>query len=143
MYKQLNMSRRYAGFGNAFLIIVLLFSTVGLDPTPVSAAPAGTALQFNGTSQYVTLGRAAPSQGTLTPTTTPPAWQTLPANIKFGSSSLAFNGSQYVTIGTAPDLGAQNFTIETWFMKTGAGTTTSTGGGGLTAAIPLVTKGRA
>ncbi len=39
-------------------------------------------------------------------------------------------------------LGVQVFTIETWFKRTGAGITTSTGNGGLGAAIPLVTKGR-
>ena len=50
MYKQLNMSRWFTGIGNAFLIVVMLFFTVGLDLTSVLAAPAGTALQFNGSS---------------------------------------------------------------------------------------------
>src|SRR6266850_5129634 len=44
-------------------------------------------------------------------------------------------------IGTGPGgLGAQNFTLELWFMRTGAGTSVSTGTGGITA-VPLVTKG--
>jgi hypothetical protein len=63
-------------------------------------------------------------------------------------SSLTFNGTnQYVTFGAAPGLAASNFTVETWFKRTAAGLTTSTGAGGgtalgLTNVIPLVTKGR-
>ncbi len=63
------------------------------------------------------------------------------------SNALQFNGSsQYVTFGasgglTPPGLGVQVFTIETWFKKMGAGATTTTGTGGVTA-VPIVTKGR-
>src|ERR1700752_1814343 len=124
-----------------FLFPALLLSALGINRA--SAAPAGTALQFNGTSQYVTFGNTSMVQGTLTNT---PGWQTQ-ANSRLGTSSLSFNGTnQYVTFGTAPALGATNFTLETWFNWTGAGATTTTsgaGGGGLTVgAIPLVTKGR-
>lgn len=62
--------------------------------------------------------------------------------------ALQFDGTNdYVTFGAsqglaAPGLGVQTFTIETWFMRTGAGVTTSTGTGGLASAVPLVTKGR-
>src|SRR5512133_2975168 len=60
------------------------------------------------------------------------------------SSALQFNGStQYVTFGAAPGLGASQFTLETWFKRTGAGVGTSTGSGGIASAIPLITKGRA
>jgi hypothetical protein len=58
--------------------------------------------------------------------------------------ALQFNGStQYVTFGPAPALGAAQFTLETWFNRSGAGVGTSTGNGGIASAIPLVTKGRA
>jgi len=57
-------------------------------------------------------------------------------------TGLDFDGSNdYVTFGVASDMGVQNFTIETWFKREGAGATTSTGSGGITA-VPLVTKGR-
>jgi hypothetical protein len=57
--------------------------------------------------------------------------------------ALKFNGSnQYVTFGTAPALGLGTFTLETWFERTGSGVGTSTGSGGLTSAIPLISKGR-
>ncbi len=46
-------------------------------------------------------------------------------------------------MGAAPALGAAQFTLETWFRRTGAGLGTSTGNGGVASAIPLVTKGRA
>ena len=56
-----------------------------------------------------------------------------------------FNGgsSQYVTLGSASELRSATFTVELWFQRTGAGTPTSTGTGGITNAIPLITKGRA
>src|SRR4029079_3516246 len=58
--------------------------------------------------------------------------------------ALALNGtSQYVTFGGTTALGASQFTLETWFRWTGAGSPTSTGNGGIASAIPLVTKGRA
>jgi acid phosphatase type 7 len=57
--------------------------------------------------------------------------------------ALAFDGANdYVTFGTAPALGAGAFTIETWFKRTGAGISTSTGTMGVDA-VPLVAKGRA
>src|SRR4030095_16256620 len=39
-------------------------------------------------------------------------------------------------------LGSGTFTLETWFKRTGAGISTSTGSGGVDA-VPLVAKGRA
>ena len=57
-------------------------------------------------------------------------------------TGIQFNGSsQYVTFGTATALDASSFTVECWFKRTAAGTTTTTGTGGVTA-VPLVTKGR-
>ncbi len=61
----------------------------------------------------------------------------------YAQHGLQFNGSnQYVTFGTATALGAKRFTLETWFKRTGAGASTTTGTGGIANAIPLVTKGR-
>src|SRR5688572_21272216 len=139
MYKKSNMSRWFAGIGNAFLILVMLLSTVGLDLTSVSAAPAGTALQFNGTSQYATFGKAAPNSGFAVAT---PVWQT-PVNSRLGGSSLLFNGtSQYISFGKGAELGLTTFTLEVWFNWTGAGAATTSGTGGLTTVIPLLAKGR-
>ena len=59
------------------------------------------------------------------------------------TGSLEFDGTNdYVTFGPAPELGLSAFTIECWFKRTGAGRITSTGTGGVTNAVPLVTKGR-
>src|SRR4030095_1375154 len=56
---------------------------------------------------------------------------------------LSFDGANdYVTFGAAPTLGSGTFTLETWFKRTGAGISTSTGSGGVDA-VPLVAKGRA
>jgi hypothetical protein len=58
--------------------------------------------------------------------------------------ALDLGGSDaYVTFGSAAGLGLAQFTLETWFRRDGAGVATSTGAGGVTDAIPLVTKGRA
>src|SRR6185437_6188344 len=61
------------------------------------------------------------------------------------ANGLQFNGSsQYVDFGAATaGLGAQQFTLETWFNRSGTGVGTSTGNGGLASAVPLIAKGRA
>ena len=51
--------------------------------------------------------------------------------------------SQYITFGAAPSLGVTSFTLETWFMRTGAGHGVTTGTNGIASAIPLITKGGA
>ena len=80
--------------------------SIAVTATPNALAGAG--LQFNGSSQYVTLGQAG---------------------------------------GASSGLGAQTFTLETWFKRTGWGTTTTTGTGerlpGVTDVIPLISKGMA
>lgn len=72
-----------------------------------------------------------------------PEWttdSTLPLSVESG---LRFGGTQgYVTFGDAGALKLAQFTIETWFRRDGSGLATSTGAGGIAAAIPLVTKGR-
>ena len=60
-------------------------------------------------------------------------------------NALQFDGTDdYVTFGQATStLGATQFTLEAWFKRAGTGGLgMSTGTGGLTNAIPLVTKGR-
>ena len=61
-----------------------------------------------------------------------------------GNYALQFDGStQYATFGTAgrDSLGLSTFTLELWFRRTGAGTTATSGSGGVVA-VPLLTKGR-
>ena len=56
--------------------------------------------------------------------------------------ALDFDGTNdHVTFGLAPGLGAAQFTIETWFMRQGPGTSVETGTSGIPDAVPLVTKG--
>ena len=60
-----------------------------------------------------------------------------------GGTALDFDGTNdLVTFGQALNLGVQSFTIETWFRRDGAGVATSTGTGGVTTIVPLVSKGR-
>ena len=94
----------------------------------------------NGTTYHYALvavdGSGNPSAAAATAVTPQPPPPT--------AHALEFNGSsQYVTMGAAPGLDAAQFTLETWFKRTGAGVGTSTGSGGIASAIPLVTKGRA
>ncbi len=59
-----------------------------------------------------------------------------------GNMALQLSTSSYVTMG-APGpakLGLTEFTIETWFKRTGTGTSNTTGSGGITI-VPLVTHG--
>jgi parallel beta-helix repeat protein len=61
-----------------------------------------------------------------------------------GDTALSLNGSsQYATLGTTSDLRSATFTVELWFQRTGTGVATSTGSGGFTNIVPLITKGRA
>ncbi len=65
------------------------------------------------------------------------------------NASIDFNGvHDYVSFGAAPSLNttapsSTGFTLEGWVKVEGAGITTTTGGGGLTAAIPIISKGAA
>src|SRR5262249_21657441 len=47
----------------------------------------------------------------------------------------------YVTMGVAPSLGLDQFTLEGWFYRTGPGQSAGSGVGGITA-IPLIARGR-
>ncbi|RIK65961.1 MAG: hypothetical protein DCC65_10990 [Planctomycetota bacterium] len=59
------------------------------------------------------------------------------------AAALSFDGTNdYVTMGTAPGLGASTFTLECWFKWTGGGDQASSGTGGVTTGIPLIAKGR-
>jgi hypothetical protein len=48
---------------------------------------------------------------------------------------------QYISLGAPEALKLEQFTLATWFMRTGTGQSVSTGDGGIIA-IPLLTKGR-
>lgn len=58
-----------------------------------------------------------------------------------GDNALNFGSAgAYVTFDEAAGLSTQNFTVEAWFKKTGAGTANTTGTGGIVI-IPIVSKG--
>ena len=109
-------------------------------------------------SGTVAVASAGTATGTLAPIPVPPATTPTPPTWVAGGSPFAPSPSpasygthltgtaaanDYVALGPAPQLGAATFTVETWFKRDGTGVTTSTGTGGLAAAVPLVTKGRA
>ncbi len=70
---------------------------------------------------------------------------TLDACIQPNLAALTLDGTgDWVTFGddsTHTELGLAQFTVETWFRRTGTGDTASTGTGGVVA-VPLVAKGR-
>jgi hypothetical protein len=64
------------------------------------------------------------------------------SNLVSGQNAIQFNGTNaYVAFGNNTNLGLFQFTLECWFKRSGSGTTTSTGSGGVTA-VPLISKGR-
>jgi hypothetical protein len=72
-----------------------------------------------------------------------PTWTTDSTLPLSAESALRLGGTNgYVTFGDATALKLTQFTVETWFRRDGTGVSTSTGAGGIAAAIPLVTKGR-
>ncbi len=63
------------------------------------------------------------------------------STLQEGENGLDLGSSgAYVFFGPAQGLSTQNFTVETWFKKTGIGSANTTGTGGINI-IPLVTKG--
>jgi hypothetical protein len=57
-------------------------------------------------------------------------------------SGLSFDGvDDHVTMGVAPSLGLQTFTLEAWVRRDGAGETAGTGAGGVQL-VPIISKGR-
>src|SRR5215211_1234746 len=121
-------------------------SPVSTSGTPVNGGtPLGAASYTdngvsNGTTYYYAVVAVDNSWNASPPSAEASATPQAPA----GPHALSFNGSsQYVTMGPAAGLGAAQFTLETWFRRTGAGVGTSTGSGGIASAVPLVTKGRA
>ncbi|MCX6273805.1 MAG: T9SS type A sorting domain-containing protein [Bacteroidetes bacterium] len=97
------------------------------EGTGTTTANSGTASSVTGT---LTNGPVWVSGTTFSP---------IPSS---GNASLYFGGTNaYVTFGNVSGLGLSQFTVETWFRKEGAGSTASSGSGGVSA-IPLLTKGR-
>ena len=95
-------------------------------------------LQLNTTYYY----RIRAYKGGLFSAYTNVANATTPAEV---SNALKLLGTDsYVKVNDAGGLGLTNFTIETWFYKEGPGIPSSTTGtGGITNIIPLITKGSA
>jgi concanavalin A-like lectin/glucanase superfamily protein/slime mold repeat-containing protein len=85
----------------------------------ICAGAADTALCNDGNSCTADTCASAPAQG-----------------------GLSFDGTNdYVTFGAAAELGNPQFTVETWFKRTGTGIGNTTGGSGIPSLVPLVTKG--
>ena len=57
------------------------------------------------------------------------------------NTAIDLNGTSYVEFGNTAKLGLEQFTIETWFKRTGAGTANQTGTGGIANLVPLLTHG--
>ena len=124
-------------------------SMLGSRGGPHSPASGGTTMKATGRGRSIltlTIASLLASMFVVVP---------LESVLAAGNSALQFdlapstgavqlNGSsQYMTLGSASQLRSATFTVELWFQRTGAGTPTSTGTGGITNAIPLITKGRA
>ncbi len=97
----------------------------------------------------IAVNSAGPPNGTLASTNpaTPPVWVAgsgYVTGLVPGNDALRLaSPGDYVTFGAATStLGASRFTVETWFKREGTGTSIGTGTNGLTAVLPLVTKGR-
>ena len=58
-----------------------------------------------------------------------------------GAYGLQLGTSSYVTFGDPTKLDLAAFTVETWFNRTGDGTSNTTGGSGIPLLVPLVTHG--
>ena len=82
----------------------------------------------------------APGLGTFTDSGSDVVHDAPPPPVAQEALDLGTN-SAYVTFGDPAKLDLAQFTIETWFKRTGAGTGGTTGGGGISSFIPMVTHG--
>src|SRR6266540_3402182 len=111
----------------------------GGAPLASVAAPATTYLDTtsaNGTTYYYAL-TAVDTSGNPSAASNEASATPQPGSYGLDLGS----GTAYVTFGDPAKLDLSNWTIETWFKRTGGGTPNTTGGGGVAAAIPLVTHG--
>src|SRR5438132_13584682 len=106
--------------GLALVALAILGGAISISPgRQAGATDSGTALDFNGSNQYVTFGTALGSRNGTTGAS--PTWV---AGNPFPSPppinhALPFHGSpQYVPSGAAPTLGTPHFTLETSFNGT-------------------------
>ena len=122
------IERSATGIGGTYSLIV----TVAANTTSYND------VIVNSSSEYCYRVRAINVAGSSAYSS--PSCATTPAE---GNYALSLGSSNaYVTFGTASSLGTSTFTLEAWVNKTGTGVTTGTGTGGLTAALPIITKGR-
>ncbi|GEP44389.1 Ig-like domain-containing protein [Brevifollis gellanilyticus] len=118
-------------------------AVIGTDTT----APFSVAETAPSVGAYAYTARATDNSGISTTSAAVNVTVTLdPGNIP-SNTALYFDGvNDYVTMGTALELGvggppSNGMTLECWFRKEGAGVTSSSGNGGVTA-VPLFGKGR-
>lgn len=118
-------------------------TVVGTDTdAPYSFSQAGLSV-----GSYSFTARATDNDGFTTTSSAVSVNVTLDPNNLPANTALWFDGvNDYVTMGTALDLGVggpptNGMTLECWFRKDGAGLTSSSGSGGVTA-VPLFGKGR-
>src|SRR5438132_7035494 len=102
--------------GLALVALAILGGAISISPgRQAGAADAGTALDFNGSNQYVTFGTALGSRdGTTVASPTWVAGNPFPSPPPINHAH-QFNGSSpSVTFGAAPTLGAAYCTLRDW-----------------------------
>ncbi|BCU76364.1 Ig-like domain-containing protein [Luteolibacter sp. LG18] len=104
----------------------------------VTTAPWSYAIATPALGSHVYTAKAIDNLGSVR-TSAPVTVQVTPPA---GSGGLFFDGANdHVAFGDNAALKLQNFTLECWFKREGAGIVASTGSGGVSA-VPLIAKGR-
>ena len=118
------------------------------DADPLTAilnsdvAHGSLTLQTDGSFSYTpTVGYNGPDSFTYHANDSTDDSNVATVSIGVGNTALDLGGSAYVTFGDPAKLDLAQFTVETWFKKSGPGTSSTTGTNGFTHAIPLVTHG--
>lgn len=133
--------------------LLLSLPACGDDGTDPAASTTGTSTSLPPTTPTTgdlpaptTTTADAPASTTTTTTTTSsedtaPAPATCPDLPPLATSGLGFTGADHVTMGPAPALGLDVFTLSAWVRRDGPGKPASTGVGGLKI-VPVIAKGR-
>lgn len=105
-------------------------------------ASAGTSAGESGGGSGSEAGGSSAGDGSSVDDTGEPPAQACDGDPAPQRSALGFDGiDDHVTMGVAPELGLETFTVEAWVRRDGAGATAGTGVGGLQL-VPIAGKGR-
>jgi parallel beta-helix repeat protein len=134
-----SLTKRNYVFGAVCFVFVALSTAAAGINDPDTLRPVSDLFGMVTTGSFPTPGKRTSNVTTLQQGNGVPVTVN---SVSAGNTAISFGTSNaYVTFGDPAKLDLPAFTIETWFKRTGTGTSNTTGTGGITSLVPLVTHG--